>query len=148
MKKLFFLLMIVMLGFSGCSDDEGLRTKKKLFTVRSSDWELIGDEDAIGSYYLSVWDVPELTEKVYTDGLISCYYIYTDNLGYIVQTPLPFFEYDMALFDECPWEMPWSVYFSYDITPGSIAFKVVFSDFYTGTWAPPTRSEFRLVLVY
>ena len=120
------------------------------FTVARRDWSLFspGNEpNEIGSYYYYVFDVPELSRAIFDDGAIICYFRYRDELGYTVQTPLPYTYYDIIV-NQWGEEFPYSVQFSYDVTPGSIAFKLVFSDFYTDENEPPASCNFRLHLIY
>ena len=152
MKKLLILLIIVLGSYSctketcKCKKDDLTQWKIVDFAVTRSMWELVGIPNDIGSYYYYVADVPELTNRIYNDGLFMCYYLFIDDSGYNVQTPLPFTNYDIILEDDR--EFPWSVHFSFDVMPGSIAFKIVFSDFYTDDWNPPARCDFRLVMIY
>jgi len=150
MKKLLRLLMIVVVIGSGCNKDDVPKLKNIEFSITRGMWELIGEPDEIGSYYYCIIDVPELTSNVCNKGLIQCYYCYVDDFGDEVQTPMPFTFYGMDVYEESgyQWENPWSVHYSYDVTPGSIAFKIVFSDFLTANWTPPARCTFRLLLVY
>ena len=157
MKKLRGWLLMVMIGITACEGPmgpagppgrDGTETLWwiKDFTVTSRMWELVGSPDEIGSYYRCIFDVPDLTAAIYDDGGIICYYRYVDDFGDEVQTPLPYTYYDMVI--ENGVEFPYSVQFSYDVTPGSIAFKLVFSDFFTGEFGPPASCKFRLVMVY
>ena len=157
MKKLLLLLMIVALVGSGCTKEECRCNKHDLpiwkivdYSIFRSEWELIGEAGEIGSYYYYVADVPELTQRVYDDGLFLCYYLFRDEHGIDVQTPLPFSAYYIDAWKDDygnDWETPWSEHFSYDVATGSIAFKLVYSNFYTGN-PPPARCDFRLVLLY
>jgi len=153
MKKILLVLLVVMMGSYGCTKEvckcnfEETQWKIVDYTITINMWTLVGEPDEIGSYYYYLDEnVPELSQRVYDDGIIMCYYIYVDEFGDEVQTPLPFSAYDIVVDED--WEFPWSVHFSYDVTPGSIAFKIVFSDFYTGDWQPPARCKFRLVMIY
>jgi hypothetical protein len=124
-----------------------------VFTVNGADWELVGGGNQIGSYFRYVFDVPELSADVYDKGVIVCYYEFADDKGTVVSTPLPFTIYDIAT-DAQQKEHPFSTHYSYDVTPsfnrtpGSIAFKLTFSDFFTNDFGPPAVCKFRLSLVY
>ena len=156
MRKLRGWLLMVMIGMTACEGpmgpagppgSDGAETLWwiKDFTVTGRMWELVGRPNDIGSYFRCVFDVPDLTTAIYDDGGIFCHYRYVDDFGDEVQTPLPYTYYDMVV--ENGIEYPYSVQFSYDVTPGSIAFKLVYSDFYTGDY-PPASCKFRLVMVY
>ncbi len=163
MKKFTGWLFIAMLAFTACEGPEGPPGKDGLvsywknidFTITRDMWQLVGDVDEIGSYYSRVFDIPELTEAIYFDGGVLAYYRYTNNRGIEVQTPLPFTWYNIYLKEGV--EQPYSVQFSYDVTPtvtgsggfpGTIEFKVTFSDFVTDRTTLPEYSDFRLTLLF
>jgi hypothetical protein len=162
MKKLALWLLVCLVGITACEGPMGPRgpegpegppgsgTQRWIvdFTVLSKSWVLVGIPDDIGSYYRCVFDdVTELTKAIQDKGEILCYFRYKDGFGDIVQTPLPYTYYDIYVNDMGD-EFPYSVQYSYDTTPGSISFNLVFSDFYTRDNGPPATCNFRLVLVY
>jgi hypothetical protein len=158
MKKLLGLLLVAIMGFTACEGPmgpEGPPGKEgpsmewwiKDYTITGEMWELVGGAGEIGSYYYYVIDNPDITRTIYDDGAIICYFRYKDDFGNDVQTPLPYTYYDIYV-NESNVEFPYAVQFSYDAAPGSIALKLVFSDFYTGEYGPPASSKFRLVLLY
>ena len=158
MKNLFRCLLIAIVGFTACQgpagrdglpgkDAEPTKWWIKDFTIAEKTWELVGVPNDIGSYFRCVFNVPEITRAIYDDGAIICYYRYKDEFGDDVQTVLPYTYYDINV-NNYGEEFPYSVQFSYDTMPGSIAFKLVFSDFYTKDFGPPPTCKFRLVLVY
>ena len=164
MKKLLGCLLVVMMCFAACQGPIGPTgpmgppgknadpTYWKVidFTVARKDWKLYnvyGEQNEIGSYYYYVFDVPELSTVIFDEGAIICYYRYRDEFGDIVQTPLPYTYYDIFV-NQRNEEFPYSVQYSYDVMPGSIAFKVVFSDFFTDENEPPASCNFRLHLIY
>jgi len=158
MKKILGCLVLVMIWFTACEGPRGPAGRDGIdgevtywkvfdFTVTRKAWELIGKPDEIGSYYYYVFDVPELTRAIYDEGLIVCYYRFKDDFGDNVQAILPYTYYDIFV-NKWEEEFPYSVQYSYDVTPGSIAFKVTFSDFYTADNEPPVTCNFRLHLIY
>lgn len=153
MKNILCLLLIVTLGFTACHDDPpGVMWISQDFTITKSMWRLEGRPDDIGSYYVCIFDVPELTQDIYYDGLISVYFRYIDGIGYEVMTPLPYTSYGMYI--EGGFEFPYAVQYSYNVTPtvgsnpGTIAFILTFSDFFTGAYGPPETCKFRMTLTY
>ena len=152
MKKLFVFLMFLMLGFSGCGKEEdGLKIKSIDFVVRVGDWQ----DDAVDIdenllYYYKFFQVPELTQKIFNSGLFKCYYIYENNEGFVVQTPLPFSFYNLEVIEDNGevFFYTWSVSYSYDVSPGDIVFRIAFSDFFTDRSQLPSSCAFRLVLIY
>ena len=168
MRNFLGCLMMFMLAFTACEGPmgpagrdgwdgkdgkDGKETKWWIrdFTVENTnvkkDWKLAGSPNDIGSYFYCIFDVPEITRDIYNDGAIIAYYRYVDDFGDEVQTVLPYTYYDIVV-DNNDNEFPYSVQYSYDTTVGSIAFKVVFSDFFTKDYGPPPSCKFRLVLIY
>jgi hypothetical protein len=145
MKKVL-VLFAVLAGMASCGDNGSVTPDVTLwYTVLERDWTLVGGPDDIGSYYECVFDVPRLSENVYNNGLVFVYYEYNDN-GTWVLTPLPYTYYDIIVSRGI--EYPYAAAYSYDITPGTIAFRLTYSDFLTGQYAPPASSKFRLTLVF
>jgi hypothetical protein len=168
MKKLIGCLVMIMLAFAACEGPmgpagrdgwdgkDGAETKWwiKDFTIVKENpkkdewqWQLVGEPNDIGSYFYCICDVPEITRDIYNDGAIIAYYRYVDDFGDEVQTVLPYTYYDIVV-DNNDNEFPYCVQYSYDTTVASIAFKLVFSDFYTKEYGPPANCKFRLVLIY
>ena len=163
MKRVLGCLLMMVLGFTACegpmgppgidgTNAEPTQWWIKDITVAKSSWQLVGGApDDIGSYFRCVINVPEITKDIYNDGAIICYYLYKDEFGDDVQTVLPYTYYDISIRQNIYGdndEFPYSVQFSFDTTPGSIAFKLVFSDFYTKDFGPPPTCKFKLVLIY
>ncbi|MDR1673670.1 MAG: hypothetical protein LBS09_09475 [Bacteroidales bacterium] len=166
MKKInVFLAFCTVMALSACKGPTGPQGPAGrdgipagwhniVLTIDNADWELAGGgSNEIGSYFRYVFDVPELTADVYDEGIIVCYYELADDQGVVVSTPLPFTIYDIVTDDQKN-EYPYSIHYSYDVTPGvgknpgTIAFKLTFSDFFTGDFGPPAICKFRLALVY
>ncbi len=135
-------------GPSGVRGPEGpqgtVNVKTISYTVRDVEWELVGDPDQIGSYYQHVFDEPFLTPDIYEYGTFIGYMFDKIN-GSEVQTGLPYTIYDIEVTNEG--ERPFSVQYMCAATPGTIAFKVVFSDFYTEQYAPST-CNFRVMYMW
>ena len=164
MKKLLGFLVMVIIGLTACEGPEGppgkngtnaIPTEWKIinFRLMLDDWQLAGKKNEIGSYYYYVFDAPEITEDIYYDGLIICNYLYTDDVGYDVQSILPYTEYFIET-NNFGDESRFAMHFSYSVqptvkqNPGTIEFRVTFSDFYTGEKGPPAECNFKLTLVY
>ena len=175
MKNLFGKILIVMLVISACEGPMGPAGRDGIdgevtyweiidFTVRRTgdfSWMQIGEDDEIGSYLYFVLEDERITQQIFDEGLVICYYRYMDEFGYNVQTPLPFTIYDIVVDeggegeDYYYFEYPYSVQFSYDVepgegsTPGSIAIKVVISNFFTNHYwnIMPPACRFRLHLL-
>ena len=165
MKRILGCFLIAMIGLSACEGPMGPAGRDgrdgrdgldgmavvwdEEFIINRNDWKLFGDPkdpNMIGSYYYYVFDVPQISQKIYKDGLVLCYYRYIDEFGDDVTTVLPYTFYDIDV-NQWSEEFPYSIQYSFDITPGSIAFKVVFSDFYTDENLPPTCT-FRMYVIY
>ena len=166
MKKLLGYLVMVIMVFTACEGPPGRDGKDganakpttwyiKNFEIKQNAWKLAGHEDQIGSYYYYIFDEKEITEDIYYDGLVICSYLYTDDAGYDVQSILPFTVYDIEEFYDgiSVFENRYAIHYSYSVThtvgnnPGTIEFRVTFSDFYTSN-KPPEVCTFKLTLVY
>ena len=162
MKNLFGKILIVMLVISACEGPMGPAGRDGIdgevtywkiidFRVRRDQWLQIGDNDEIGSYLYFYLEDDQISQEIYDNGLVLCYYKFTDEFGLDVQSPLPFtvYDIDVEVFEEDIYEYPYSIHFSYDVTPGSIAIKVVISNFFTNAYwhVMPTACDFRLHLL-
>ncbi|MDR1595192.1 MAG: hypothetical protein LBS43_12040 [Prevotellaceae bacterium] len=110
--------------------------------VRAGDWELIGLEDEIGSYYQYIFD-----GFPYVDGIINVYMYQNYGTNSEMQLPLPYTHYGVDIKDNGE-EVPYSIQYSYDIAKdGTIALKVYVSDYYTSLFRPGTE-HFRVAIIY
>ena len=166
MKKLLGCWVMLMIVFTACEGPMGPRGRDGIdgtnaeptkwtivpFRIQLHQWQLAGDPDELGSYYWCMYDVSEITEDIYHDGLVICSYLYVDSEGYDVQTILPYTGYFAD--DIGGGENLFAMHFSYSVTPtvgrnpGTIEFRITFSDFYTGAKGPPQTCNFKLTLVY
>jgi hypothetical protein len=157
MKKICIILLIIAAGFTACEgpmgpegprgEDAYLNWKTVNFTIYENHWDLIGSSNQPGSYYSVLLDLPELTNAIYDNGVIVCYYEYRDELGDLVLSPLPYTLYEMYN-DDRGREVQASTHYSYTLSPGSIEFRLAYSDFYTGDYPPPAKCFFRVSIVY
>ncbi|MDR2037090.1 MAG: hypothetical protein LBQ60_04130 [Bacteroidales bacterium] len=165
MKKISYLLLILFLGITACEgptgpmgpagppgDDAGATQWWNIpIEIDRNGWELVGNAGETGSYYIAIVDIPELTEDIYFDGAIICYYRFNEGNTEVLTT-LPYTYYDII--DDNGTESRVAVQYSYDVTPttkagnGTIALKLTFSDFQTGEFGPPEKAVFRLSLIY
>jgi len=145
MKNLFFLLTSALWIFVSCegpAGKDGIETYwfVKEYTIRANDWQLIGGEDRLGSYFQAQVTIPELDRDLYEKGHVFCYMFQTAN-NKEVQTILPFTVPKANNDGEL-----WTETYSYDFSPGQIRFYFNCSDFYTSNRPPATT--FRVVLNY
>ena len=157
MRNLIYLLAIVIIGLTSCEGPMGpegprgpqghqgsVNLTTISYTVKEQDWILVGNPDEIGSYYEYIFDEPYITSDLFEFGLFIGYKFY--HIGDLkVQTELPFTVYDI---EETPnGEHHFSTQFMYDVNPGQIAFKVIYSDFYTAPF-PPKTHHFRVMYIW
>ena len=155
MKKLTGLLLIVIMGFTACEGPMGpegpvgppgpVNIEYITYEVNESSWELVGEKNTPGSYYIYGFDEPFLTSSIYEYGTIVGYMFYYEN-SKEYQTALPFTYYDMDITDDGV-EFPFSVQYMCDFAPRKIYFKVVYSDFYTAEYKPGTIT-FRVMYIW
>ena len=122
---------------------EGINWKVMDFTIKSNQWELVGDKDELGSYYMYLFEGNNAPEELR--------YV-VDNMGEVsgclvgsldgeeIFYPLPHENFFGSSDGE--YESLWSETYKFDYTRSSIAFYVYYSDFYTAT--PPTTCTFRM----
>ena len=150
MKKLFFLLSVVLFTFASCEGPpgrDGLDGAEtywfvQTYTIQSNQWQLMNGEDQLNSFFQAKISIPELDRELCARGNIQCY-MFRNNTE--VQTPLPFtIPYgDKGTGGE---ELLWTETVSFDFYPGTITFYVNYSDFYTSN--RPETVKFRVVLTY
>ena len=146
-KRIVFFFLILF-SVTACDvepyhdGDDNDNWKVLTFTVKKSDWKLMGHSNDLNSYYQFVFnDVRELSNFVCTDGTVTGY-LYQGNGSDEVQTPLP---YTIPYGDFVNGnEFLWTETTTFDYQPGSIAFYVNYSDF--NTEVEPETMDFRVVL--
>ncbi|RRD58188.1 hypothetical protein [Tannerella forsythia] len=150
MKKIGLLICVLAMALTSCEgpmgppgrDGEALNWKIVYYTVKAEDWKLLGKQDAIGSHFMYEFKENALTKTIYKDGKIVGYLIQDEGKSSEVQTPLP---YTIPLGKEANGKTElWSEIYTFDFMPGSIAFHLFYSDFYTGN--PPPTCTFRIVM--
>ena len=122
---------------------EGINWKVMDFTIKSNQWELVGDKDELGSYYMYLFEGNNAPEELR--------YV-VDNMGEVsgclvgsldgeeIFYPLPHENFFGSSDGE--YESLWSETYKFDYPRSSIAFYVYYSDFYTAT--PPATCTFRM----
>ncbi|MDR2287188.1 MAG: hypothetical protein LBE04_06905 [Prevotellaceae bacterium] len=124
-----------------CTDDDPIWYTENL-EVKAKDWQLIGAEDKIGSYYQYIFD-----GFPYVDGIINVYLYQNFGTKSEKQTPLPYIYYGVDVFEDGS-EDHYSIQYSYDIArDGTIALKVYISDYYTRLFRPDDE-YFRVTIIY
>jgi hypothetical protein len=158
MKKLVLVLGAVLAllscegpvgppGPPGEPGDPGAETKWKhiYYTVKQSDWNLIGGVDELNSYYEYIFEnEPSITDFIYEEGIVLGYLVVNPGAKDEVLRPLPdSFPYGE---DSNQGESLWTEIITYDYMPGSVAFYVRYNDFYTAT--PPPTLKFRISMLW
>jgi hypothetical protein len=149
MKKLLLLGAILLLlsceGPIGPPGEPGSPLwEQAYYTVKSNDWELVGREDGLNSYYRYIFDEPLLSHYIYSSGVV---------LGYLVVNPGTKDELLRPLPDDLPLgeriqqsDVLWTQYLTFDYQVGSVAFYVSYSDFATSV--QPSEMTFKLVMMW
>ncbi len=148
MKKLFGLLLLVLLGFTACEGPmgpEGPPGKDAISTewyvhdyeIYSNDWKLNHDKDG-RPFYEYEFGIPELTKFVFDEGAVVCYFVQkTGNI--LTQSPLPYTYYELD------GDFPYSENYSCEVKPGYVKFIAKYSDFAT---EQPKDCIFHIVLMW
>ncbi len=153
MKKILIFMCVLTMALTSCEGPMGpagppgepgekLNWKILNYTVYADHWQLVGEKDALNSFYIHELPLSELTNFIYEKGVVRGYRILTLDNGDKVQTPLPYIvpvgEQDGSN------EKLWSEYYTFDFKPGLITFCAYYTDFYTAN-KPPTCT-FRIVM--
>ena len=108
------------------------------FTVKSEDWQLIGEGNNQYYFYEFPWE--ELTENVYENGVVMGY-LFTVVGDVETMTPLP---YVMHRQDNQGYQ--WTETYTYDFNPGYVAFYATYSDF--KVQERPATMDFRVSILW
>jgi len=138
MKRLTFLLFAILVfascegpmgpmgppGLPGNSDEPNW----KIIDIDINRWTLSDD----GTYFYAQINVPELSNVVYTDGLVLAYHETIVNSNNYYKTPLPYTRYNVESNG-----YQWSEMLDFTYTPGRVTFYSNPSDFFTGIKPEP-----------
>ena len=166
MKKLLFLLSVVLFGFSSCIEGppgpqgqsgrdgrdgrdgldglDGLGSLNRLifdYEIRNSHWEHIWEYNPSGQYYSCRIENPQLTSKIYNDGVVLAY-VETLDGDALVQQSLP-----RVFSRQNENEDKWIEMIDFDYSTGDIVFYFTTSDFFYENWQPGTYF-FRVVFLW
>lgn len=135
MKKILFLLFVTGLvvacegpaGPMGPPGEPGEGSNWVVLDINivQNDWQRSGGENELGSYFFASYNVPQLTNTVYNDGIVMAYIEFDGEF----QTPLPYIRYYGE--QEGENEFLWSETLDYEYTTGKITFYSTPSDFAT-----------------
>ncbi|MDO5570818.1 MAG: hypothetical protein Q4F97_05045 [Bacteroidales bacterium] len=147
MQKLLLFLCMSLL-FVGCEvtnenePDNNPSWAVRTYSIKSNQWTHVGQVNAPGSYYMCEFNENALTPFVCNSGIVVGY-IYTKvSSTSVAQNPLPYIIYDMT--DDA--QQSWSIKYSFDYMPGSIAFYCHYNDFITEY--TPGDCEFRVTMIW
>lgn len=155
MKKLILLLCMAFtmfacegemgpmgpMGPQGKDGEPGTGTQwyTKSFTINSNQWELIGEPGELKSYYMAVFDLPQLSEFIFKEGTVIGYM----SMGENIKNGLPYVMHTAEETEEG--SHYWTQTYDFDFAPGSVAFYATFSDF--ETQKRPGNETFHIVLM-
>lgn len=142
MKKTFFIgLALVAAMLSSCTKtyvDDNAVTKWKIVDVDvpARSWQAFTDGEGLNLFYVATVDVPELTDVICKDGMVSCYLVDGD-----VQIVLPYIRHYQnadGFF--------WTTTNDYEFSVGKLDLYITNSDFADDP--PVGNRRYRLVLVW
>jgi len=136
MKKAFILLSIAIFAISCTTDFDDTKIKTIELKVNSNQWVENVDKDGINLYYSSTFNVPEITSRVYSEGIVNVYITYGNNSQQI----LPFVRHNENLDG-----VLWTRTVDFDYSVGDLKIYVTNSDFFKDT---PETMTFRVVMIY
>jgi hypothetical protein len=112
------------------------------FDIRARDWRLVGDPDAIGSYYEYTFSLDNFTMyNAYDKGVMTAYLYRGDR-----QLALPYTFY-MVDSDDYGNDIYYSVYYACEFSDDAVTFKIYVSDYYTSL-LNLNDEHFRIALVW
>lgn len=131
-KQLMLFAGMLMLGMAffatSCSDDSPEITSDWVsISVRATDWEWVEENDLGEGYYMARKSVPELTNYIYNNGVITAYTVFDDG----TMTALPFLKsygYDVQYPDGTIGREYYTEYIGFDFYVGEIIFVLEVSD--------------------
>lgn len=150
MKKLLFLALIAVFAI-GCEGPEGPMGPAgengtsnwyiQFYVVgeHSEDypygyWESLGN-----GKYQCVFQISSLTNFIYNEGIVNAFYMQDFDTDYEVQIGLP------HIFFGSDENGDYTATYTFDTTPGSVAFNVAYSDFNDAT---PPPCVFRVAMIW
>lgn len=145
MKKfLFYAVVLATIVLSSCGNNNPPvnqtthNSKWKIvdITVPERSWERFVDADGLNAYYMASVDVPELTQTVFSDGLVQCYLV--DGSAQMV---LPYTRH----YEDVNGAR-WTTTYDYEYAVGLVNFFITDNDFAGGY--PAGGMKFRLVLLW
>lgn len=123
---------------------EGINWKVYDMTIPADEWQLVGGENELNSFYMYIFEgneaPAELQYVTQYDGDVSGYFISTLDNGDELYSPLPYEVYAGAAGNSGEWL--WSELYTFDFTHNSIAFYVYYNDFATSE--RPGTMKFRM----
>ncbi len=131
-KQLSLFAGVLMLGMvffaTSCSDDSPEVTSDWVsISVKATDWEWVEENyfeenNLAEGYYIAIKSVPQLTNYIYNNGVITAYHAFNDG----TMTALPFLKtYGYGPADDRGY---YTEYISFDIHVGEIVFILEASD--------------------
>ncbi|MDR2232141.1 MAG: hypothetical protein LBE56_03340 [Tannerella sp.] len=149
MKKIVLLFSVLVLAFTSCegpmgppgTPGEGMNWEIINFTVQAQDWRLVGQPNALGSYYMYEFQANQITNFICEEGNVFGYRWLSNN----EQTPLG----QVAVMGEDlgnGQEVLFTEVYSFSFRPGYVTFFIDYSDFATDI--RPMTCDFRIVLNY
>jgi alanine racemase len=136
MKKTFLLLVIAMFIVSCNDSSKDIQMKNVDLVANSGDWVANVDKDGLNLFYSCHFSMPEITQGVYDNGLVTAY-IVLDNPT--AQEVLPFVRH----FQNKAGSL-WTQTIDFDYVKGGINVYVTNSDFAVD---PPAKMTFRVVVM-
>ena len=109
-------------------------------TIESDEWELIGEPNALNSYYFVDKPLKELSHTIYKEGTVVAYIETSPE----VKNGLPYVLHKGAKDDKG--EFLWTQTYDFDFYPKGIGFYVTYSDF--NTVSRPDKETFHIILMW
>ncbi len=168
-RSIFYVFSVILLGLimSGCEGKpgrdgidgldglDGVITNRVVIDLEvnntnsfasSADYYTTWAQTTDGAY-MAKFDLPEITNEAYNDGMIVCYAEFNTATNAAYQEQLPFIYFDYYTDSETGNVERWSRLLDFDVTVGQLNIYYTNSDFQYLT-EEPGLWHFRLVLMW
>ena len=137
MKKLLSLIFLIPLLLS-CEINQQNQIESVNVSVRQVDWHPSVAGDGTNLFYFCTVNMPEITQNVYSNGIVQVYYTW-NNLTSQGQQPLPY-----VMNHESATNYKWLQTVDFEYSPGTITIYSTRSDFIAEI---PSAMNFRIVVM-
>ena len=164
MKKTFLLLMTVAALFASCRGAQGpagkdgrdgidglVNVKIVDLSVSGNQWQYSGYDN--NNYFMGTFDMPEITQDIYDNGLVQVYREYDTGTANAVQLLLPNTRHKEYSYTDTEGNTQWGFYsettdYEYGVGKLNVFFTASDFDYEIDTSFVPEDMRFRVVIMW